>query len=216
MAWRPSCEQGGRSSVLVAPIRVAGQRFAVAPALHGRRDEGSRSVRPIPRARGSATRLVLLAVASPATLVRLAGHRRNRTPPSGARTPGSGAAAHTSRTARPARTLRLRARDPGSRAPQGGSPRNVPIGTPRSLQAATAAGRREERATGHPRQRRRSQGDWIPATPKQRRPSRGTGYRPPPTASNATSELRSAWRPVARRQGWKAVTRQGARLGERA
>src|SRR5215210_4891876 len=29
MAWRPSCEQGGRSSVLVAPIRVAGRRVAV-------------------------------------------------------------------------------------------------------------------------------------------------------------------------------------------
>ena len=40
MAWRPSCEQGGRSSVLVAPNRVAGRRAAVVLVLRRRRDEG--------------------------------------------------------------------------------------------------------------------------------------------------------------------------------
>jgi hypothetical protein len=164
MAWRPSCEQGGRSSVHVAPNRVAGRRVAVVPALHRRRDQGSRSVRPIPQPRGSATQRGRRPAGSPATLVRLAGHRRDRPPPSAVRTPRCGAAAHTARTARRARLRRLRDRDPGSRAPRAGVRETCPSARLPSLQAATATaaarnqqpatpgspGRREGPDTGHP------------------------------------------------------------------
>jgi len=165
MAWRPSCEQGGSSSVHVAPNRVAGRRVAVVPALHRRRDEGSRSVRPIPQPRGSATQRERRPAGSPATLVRLAGHRRDRPPPSAVRTPRCGAPAHTARTARRACLRRPRDRDPRVSSTSGGSPRNVPIGTPPFTSRGDSNGRREERVTGHPQAAPAVARERIPATP---------------------------------------------------
>ena len=66
------------------------------------------------------------------------------------RTAGSGAAADTARPARRARLRRVRERDPKVSSTSGGSPRNLPIGTPPFSSGGDRNGRRAERVTDHP------------------------------------------------------------------
>jgi hypothetical protein len=209
MAWRPSCEQGGRSSVHVAPNRVAGRRVAVVPRYT---DGAMRGAAGCDRFRGRGGALLSASVAG-----RVAGDAGppGRSPPAPA-TPfgGESSAMRCGSSYGPDGSSGSSSSPSGSRprasSTSGGSPRNVPIGTPPFTSGGDSNGRRGMGNRAAARQRRPPRGTGHRPPPGSAGPSRGTGYRPPPTASNATSELRSARCPAARRQGWQVVSRQGA------
>jgi hypothetical protein len=100
-----------------------------------------------------------------ATLIRLAGRRRDPPSPSG----GETSAIRCGSSYRTCGSSGSSSSPSGSRprvsSTSGGSPRNVPIGTPPFTSGGDSNGRREERE---------------PATPRQRRPSRRTGTGHPP------------------------------------